>query len=754
MKGGVLLVAASLCAGSASGGVDRIYGSPLPVRQVEVLSEGGGDTVIRFALDALDSEDVSLDGFGDGTVFRIPGGGRSGIAGYPDLPVVRRMVRVPSTGDVVVDLLDQETSRLGVFRIPPLQPFPSHEGETLPLRISEEFYDGSGLYPASPVIVESVCVLRDIRIAWISFYPVSWDPSTGETVLSTGATVRIHAGDGSGENELTRPFTGLTRSFLPLYDEVLGFPEREGADIIDGSYLFISSEEGLGLADALIEWKYRKGFDVVTATVPGIGSTAAEIDAWIENAYATWSNPPEYILIVGDDYVVPPPYYGSFAADNIYGVLGSGSVPSIHIGRLTGSDSEDLSYETWKIVAHESDPWEPSESWFEDGISVGHVQFADNSYEYVEFMEYAGMDVTWFCDEGGTPPTIPGLAESLNEGCSMFGICGHGNLTTIVPPGFTNSDVEALANGRRLGWWVLVACNTGEFDGEYCFSEALMGAGDPVDCKGAIGVMSPSTSSPIGPADSLGKWIFEGRFVQGMSHMGAITDWGKAQVFGYYGASGNSNNHMHMVFGCPELDIYNVPSPLTQIVCSHPDSILPGVQTFSVSAGGEPAAGVLVAVMIQDTVSGDWMDSHYSDESGGVTFDIPVYAAGSGVYVTATAPNLHPYLSYELTGIGGGGGDGDEGATVSGPTLGICPVPCSGLLSIEFTIPVAGRTEVSILDMAGRVVARPVDDLLEPGGFSAVWDCTGKGTGRVPAGVYFCRLETASASLTRRLVLL
>lgn len=744
-----LLLVVSVCTGTASGGPDRVYESPAPAGQVEVLSEGGGDTVIRFALDALDSEDVSIEGFGRGTRLSIPDGGISGIEGYPDLPVIRRMVRVPSTGDVRVDLLDQETSRLGVLRIPPLQPFPAHDGETPPFRISEELYTGSGLYPASPVIVESVCILRDIRVAWICYYPVSWDPSTGETTLNTEVTVRIHAGDGRGENELPRPFTGLTRSFLPLYDGVLGFPEREGADIIDGSYLFISSGEGLELAGALIDWKYRKGFEVFTATVPGIGSTPEAIDAWIENAYATWPNPPEYILIVGDGYVVPPPWYGgSFAADNMYGVLESGSVPSIHVGRLSGSDSDDLAYETWKIASHEMDPYEPSTSWFQSGISVGHVQFADNSYEYVEFMEYAGMDVTWFCDTGGIPPTIPGLAESLNEGCSMFGICGHGNLTTIVPPGFTNSNVEALMNGRRLGWWVLVACNTGEFDGEYCFSEALMGAGDAIETKGAIGVMSPTTGSPIGPADSLGKWIFEGRFVDGMSHMGAITDWGKARVYSYYGASGNSNNQMHMVFGCPELDIYNVSSPLPQIVCSHPDSILPGTQTFPVSVGGEPAAGVLVAVMIQDTVSGSWMESSYSDASGNVTFDIPSYTPGSPVCVTATGQNLHPYLSDGLVGIGG------QEWNAPRASLSVGPVPCFGVLSIGFTLPESGRTVVSVYDMTGRVVATPVDDVLAAGDHSVVWGCSGQGAGSVPAGVYFCRLETASASISRRLVLL
>ena len=537
-------------------------------------------------------------------------------------------------------------------------------------------------------------------------------------------------------------------AFVPSYDGVLGFPERDGVDIIDGSYLVISSEEGLGLAQELIDWKFRKGLEVVTATVPEIGDTASEIDAWIENAYNTWTNPPEYILIVGDSYVVPSPVYNNHSADNIYGVIGSGCVPSIHVGRLTGSDSEDLAYESWKIVRHEMDPYEPSMSWFERGISVGHTQFAANSHEYVEFMEYAGMTVTWFCSTGGITPTIDNLTESLNGGCSMFGICGHGDLTHIIPPGFSNDNVAALQNGRRLGWWVLVACDTGRFHNAYCFSEALMSEGDTTDVKGAIGVMSPTTNSPIGAADSLGKWIFEGYFVSGMRHLGAVTDWAKGGVFAYFGSSGVDNDHMHMVYGCPELDIFYVPSPLTPIVCNHPDPVVPGIHTFTVTAAGQPAGDILVAVMIEDTVSGVWMESGYTDASGTITFDIPEFTEGSASCVTATGMNLYPYLSDALTGTAE-----DPVAQAGAPLFRISPVPSDGPLLIEYDLAEGGLVDIAVYDISGRVVARPASGVFEAGRHSCLWGGASDDGSPLAPGVYFCRLSAGQEVLSRRMVL-
>lgn len=738
---------AAITSTGINSGFQDFYSRQETVETVTILSEDGNGIELEFSLNALTGREEYVEGFGSGTVFSVPGEGISGLDGHPDLPVVRRMVLVPDRGGIELELLNSESVDLGRFTVPPFQPLPLRNELEQPLRIDLDLYSSAEIYPEIPFTLESVEILRDIRIAWISFYPVCWNPSTGRAELITRATLRVSANAESGENELLRSSTGQTRSFIPMYRNVIGYEER--TDTVDGSYLFISSEEGLDLIQDLIDWKHRKGFQVETAIVSQIGSSAAEIDEWIENAFNTWPNPPEYILLVGDIGVVPSPVYNGHAADNIYGVVGSGCVPSIHVGRLSGSDTEDLYYEAWKILKHETQPYQPATSWFQKGISVGHTEFTGNSYEYVQFMMAAGMTPTWFCANGGITPTVANLTDSLNSGCSLFGLCGHGNMTSILPPGFDIDDVAALSNGRRLGWWALVACQTGMFDQGYCFSEALMGEGDTLDVKGAIGVMSPTTNSPYGAADSLAKWIFEGYLTMDIRHMGAVTDWAKGEVFSYYGSSGVDNNHMHMVFGCPEMDVYYDTAPLAVINCSHPDPVTPGTHTFNVTADGSPAENLLVAVKVYDPAYGSWMESAYSDASGNATFTIPSFASGSDVYVTATGFNLYPYLYDSVTGT--------ESATSSplGPlTLQVSPVPCVSSVTLQYSLPTSGFAEIRVYDLAGRVAAIPVSGSFQEGTHNLAWKPQDSSGRPLPAGLYQVRLAGSLEGVVRPLLIL
>ena len=729
-------------------GPNIAYRSTQQIEAVEVIDFDNNGITVRFNLTMLETESIFLEEYGNGIIFSIPGAGRAFDFGFPDVPVLRKMVRVPDFGEIDLEIISSESQLLGTCNIPPSQPIRDRSSEHISsLRIDQEFYNGSETYPDIPVEIESVNIIREIRVAWVKFQPVSFNPSTGEVEITTSVTFRISAGPGKGDNELLRSVGGITRSFLPIYEDIPGF--QNSGNLIDGSYVFISTQEGLDLVEDLIDWKNRKGYQVETGLIPDIGTTPDDIDNWIENAYNTWPNPPEYILIVGDETVVPPPEYGGFAADNIYGVIGSGCVPSIHVGRLTGEDTDDLSYQAWKITEHEMNPYEPADSWFHKGISIGHNDFINNSWEYVEYMMAAGMTVSWFCNTGGLPVTIQALSDSLNSGCSMFGICGHGDITHIYPPGFSNSDVADLTNGRKLPWMVLVACQTGMFDGYYCFSEACMSEGTITDPKGAIGVMSPTTNSPIGPADSLAKWIFEGYFEDEIRHMGAVTDLSKAEVFAYFGGSATSNNHMHMIFGCPEMDIYYDTSPISLLECDHPDPVFPGAMDITVTSDAQPVEGALVAIRIIDPDESIWMDSDYSNASGIVSFIVPDFTAGSIANITATSHNKSPYLYEAVTGTGT--------ETLLSPfsaSLSISPTPFCGATSIFYCVPFTSQTSIRLYDISGRMVRKLCSENAEPGNYSLVWNGTDFNRSPLPSGIYFCRLQTATTNLVKSVVIL
>lgn len=722
----------------------NLYRNPVTIAGSEFVNTDSRDITVQFSLTSLQSEESA-----SGIVLRIPGEGLSAIPGFPDMPVLRRMIQVPNSGTIGYEILDSESFVIDLpDYIVPFQPLPIRGESRIEERVNTEFYGGSLSWPQSPVAIESVEILRDIRIARVGFIPASWNPETGALEITTSLTVRFFADETSGQNELQVISSGITRSFVPFYEEVIGFTESGNA--VDGCYLVISTQDGIDTVSELIDWKNRKGFEVVTAVIPEIGTTATEIDAYIENAFNTWPVPPEYILLVGDSDMVPSPVYNGHSADNIYGVIGSGCVPSIHVGRLSGETSLDLQYEAWKIVQHEMEPYETGESWFQKGISLGHTEFTENSWDYMEYMMAAGMDATWLCANGGITPTVANLSEAINDGISILGHCGHGDVTTIYPPAFDVGDIAALQNGRKLPWFALVACQVGMFEGNYCFCEALMGEGSIGDARGAIGAMGPTTNSPYGAADSLVKWIFKGYFQEEVRHMGAVTDWSKNEVYNYYGSSAIDNNHMHMLFGCPEMDIYYDTAPLAVVTVAHPDPVVPGTFTFSVTADGSPLEGALVAVKTYETSSGSWMESGYSDASGNVSFTIPDFGAVSDVYVTATAFNMYPYLYQDVTSL-----EESENAALNFTTeLRLGSSPCTGSLSVYCSVPPGDSAKLDFFDVSGRIVETIRFDTENGGEVQAVWNGIDASGNSVSSGVYYCRLSTGTDSCIKSVLML
>jgi len=77
------------------------------------------------------------------------------------------------------------------------------------------------------------------------------------------------------------------------------------------------------------------------------------------------------------------------------------------------------------------------------------------------------------------------------------------------------------------------------------------------------------------------------------------------------------------------------------------------------------------------------------------------------------------------------------------------PNPVSGIARVVFTIPSAGMTEFSVIDLAGRVVTVLHQGELTAGVHSVSWDTTA-----LPPGIYFQRLEAPSGTVLRRSVVL
>jgi hypothetical protein len=81
------------------------------------------------------------------------------------------------------------------------------------------------------------------------------------------------------------------------------------------------------------------------------------------------------------------------------------------------------------------------------------------------------------------------------------------------------------------------------------------------------------------------------------------------------------------------------------------------------------------------------------------------------------------------------------------------PNPWAGTVELEYQIPSDGHVSFAIWDLQGRLVRVLIDEELEAGGATAVWDGADDAGDLVPSGVYLCQLRSPAGTSSRRIVL-
>ena len=82
------------------------------------------------------------------------------------------------------------------------------------------------------------------------------------------------------------------------------------------------------------------------------------------------------------------------------------------------------------------------------------------------------------------------------------------------------------------------------------------------------------------------------------------------------------------------------------------------------------------------------------------------------------------------------------------------PNPFNPDTDIAYSIRESGRVSVKVYNVRGQVVRTLVDRSMQAGEYTAHWDGTNKNGQLVSSGIYFCKLEAADFSATRKMILL
>ena len=139
---------------------------------------------ISFNMEDLLEEKITND-YGVFTILNIPQGGYIGNIGKPQIPVVTRLIAVP-TIDISLNIVDTQIaeSRL-VGKIYPAQnPQTDSESGEINFIINEAFYQQNINYPGKLAEIVNEGKIRDISFIRIEFYPVQYNARQGIVTIS------------------------------------------------------------------------------------------------------------------------------------------------------------------------------------------------------------------------------------------------------------------------------------------------------------------------------------------------------------------------------------------------------------------------------------------------------------------------------------------------------------------------------------------------------------------------------------------
>jgi len=495
--------------------------------------------------------DVSLSGFhfdshqlkgAEFTEIKLENVGFTSEVGLPKLPVIRRIVEVPADA-ARVEVLNVQTNTISMaaaglrHEILPVQlPVEKVAGayERAVFQKADVAYATDALFPNFQARVVEVGSIRGRHFATVEIAPVRVNPARGEIEYISKISLRVLTAPGaksSGQQFASQAFDQL----LPERQIPASIATaREKLLIIVGR----GFENNAKVQELVLE-KRALGFEVQTANVSTIGTTALAVRDYIKSVYTSSAQdaPLTYVLLLGDVELVPVYSSGAHITDNYYAAIDKAtynedrSYPDLAVGRLTAKNANDLTVMIDKILRYDQSSF-ARRSWIKQIAFLAtndRYQVAEGSHNYVIDTYTRGLGYT------GIFPTNPtqgadklyaithragqsDVMRSVNDGRAIVSYSGHGATTFWDAPRVTQADVIGITHTDALPYVMSHACISGSFgmSGE-SFGETWIKAP-----RGAIGFYGTSNNSYWDEDDFLERRWFDGLFRQNIRAVGLL----------------------------------------------------------------------------------------------------------------------------------------------------------------------------------------------------------------------------------------
>ncbi len=610
-----------------------------------------GEAEIEFNLDGFDLEQKIYDGE-TYTVISHPEAGELLEVGMPDLPVFTKALIIPDEGNATIEIIGYKQSEYQEILIYPQEALQYESEEPRDnFTINAEFYQGRGVYPGETAWAGEPAIMRDFRVLPVTFSPFQYDAGSRTLRVCNNIRIRVTVEGNGGVNakysdrKRSRAFEDMYQANTLNYDQLSLRDEYQLPTIL---FICNDDDEVLENLAYLTEWKKQKGFNVAVATTAETGITCTSIKAYIQDAYDTWENPPEYVNIMGDGngtFSIATWFTGGGEGDHPYSQLeGNDVLGDVILGRMTFSTIALLQTVISKAISYEKTPFVENTDWYQRSLLTGDASWSGYSCiavmkAFKEMMlDYPGnfYDDDNFVEVYTTPFSYL-MNTAINLGVSYFGYRGYYGTSSWIYGGTTN--------GYMMPFAVIPTCGsnnwqngTGNAEGFYQLGSVSL----PNGGIGAMGTASSGTHTPFNNAIAMGVW--GGIFRDDIYTMGGAVLQGKYYLWLSFPQNPNGYvdifSHWNTLMGDASLELWTgIPQNLS-VAC---DEVIPvGANFYEVAvfdSTGNAAEGAWVTLYEEE---GGYTTTGFCDANGTVILDVAHAQEGSYI-LTATRHNHIPY---------------------------------------------------------------------------------------------------------------
>jgi hypothetical protein len=335
-----ILLAASLILGN---GTSPVTAQAPASSDLKLLSSDGQEIVLELTVDDFQVETLEHAGQ---TYHRltIPDTVQTTTPGEPQVPTRGTMLGLPSSEGVSVQVVDASHETLSGYRLYPAPrlELPGDNADDLLAEevqqifaLNQELYATDAFYPSTPVEIGHTGYLRDQAVAQVQFYPVQYNPVTGEVRFYRHILARITwdislSAAAAEERGASPAYENVLRNTILNYDAlerppvIDQAPSTEPADIVATD---VTPTLKMGVTeDGLYQLNPSDltgaGFDLsgVALSTIKIKNRGAEIPIYVHDEDSNNA-------FNGDDYIL---FYGTAMTDiyttrNVYWLEAGGS---------------------------------------------------------------------------------------------------------------------------------------------------------------------------------------------------------------------------------------------------------------------------------------------------------------------------------------------------------------------------------------------------------------------------------------------